>query len=67
MLKLEVILVYYPGHLAMAVHFTDDVEGDHIMLDGRKFVVCDPTYIRSSVGETMPGMSNNEAKVILLD
>lgn len=67
LLGLKVVLVYYPGHLALAVHFTDDVEGDHIMLDGRKFVVCDPTYIRSSVGETMPGMSNNEAKVILLD
>jgi hypothetical protein len=67
LLGLKVVLVYYPGHLAMAVNFTDEVEGDNILLNGRKFVVCDPTYIRSSVGETMPGMSNTEAKVILLD
>ena len=67
LLGLKVVLVHYPGHLAMAVNFTDDVEGDYIMLDGKKFIVCDPTYIRANVGETMPRMNNEEAVVILLD
>ena len=63
---LDVILVYYPGHLAMAVGFTDSVAGDHILLDGRKFVVCDPTYIGANVGETMPSMRGLDTTVILL-
>ena len=67
LLGLRCILVFYPGHLAMAVHFTDNVKGDYIMLNGEKFVVCDPTYIGASVGRTMPKMDNQTAKVILLE
>ena len=63
---LDVILVYYPGHLAMAVGFNEPVEGDFLMLDGRKFIVCDPTYIGAKVGDTMPIVSNDQATVILL-
>lgn len=66
-LGLKVILIYYPGHLAMAVNFTDEVNGDYIMYDNKKFVVCDPTYILSNVGETMPSMKDKETVVILLD
>lgn len=56
LLGLDVVLVYYPGHLAMAVNFPNDVEGDYYLHENRKFVVCDPTYIRARVGETMPTM-----------
>ncbi len=63
---LDVILVYYPGHLAMAVNFTDDVEGDCINYNGRKFIVCDPTYIGARIGETMPMVQGLETTVILL-
>lgn len=64
---LDVVLVYYPGHLATAVAFTEDVNGDYISCDGKKFVVCDGTYIGASVGMTMPGMDNQKAKVIVLE
>lgn len=67
MLGLKVVLVYYPGHLATAVHFTNQVLGDYIILNGQRFTVCDPTYIGAPVGETMPDMDNSGAKVILLD
>lgn len=67
LLGLKTILIYYPGHLAMAVEFNEDVNGDYIMLDSKKFVVCDPTYINANVGMTMPRMDNATAKVILLD
>lgn len=65
-LGLKAILIYYPGHLAMAVHFPEEVTGDYIMLEGEKYIVCDPTYIAATVGRTMPGMDNNQARVILL-
>ena len=67
LLGLDVVLVYYPGHLAMAVNFTEPVKGDYVMLDGRKFIVCDPTFIGGRVGETMTGMENESVTAILLN
>ena len=67
LIGLKVVLVFYPGHLAAAVQFTDAVQGDYLELQGQRFVVCDPTYIGAPVGLTMKGMDNNSAKVILLD
>ena len=66
LLRLDVILVFYPGHLAMAVCFTQNVAGDYIMLNGKKYIICDPTYIGAPVGLTMPDMDNATAQVILL-
>ena len=64
---LDVALVYYPGHLATAVCFTEEsVKGDFLMVDHRRFIICDPTYIGSNVGETMPGMNNEETTVIMI-
>lgn len=66
LLGLDVVLIYYPGHLATAVHFNTDVRGDHLMFQGRKYVVCDPTYIPAPVGVTMPDMDNSTAVIIPL-
>lgn len=63
---LDCILVFYPGHLASAVCFTEDVRGDYIQLGSKRFVISDPTYIGANVGMTMPRMDNASAKVILL-
>ena len=64
---LDVVLVYYPGHLAAAVRFTDDIRGDHVVFEGNKYIVCDPTYIGAPIGMTMPGMDNTSAKLIKLE
>ena len=56
LLGLDVVLVFYPGHLAMAVNFPMEVEGDYYEHEGKKYVVCDPTIIPGSVGETMETM-----------
>lgn len=61
-----VVLIYYPGHLATAVNFSTDVAGDYLMIEGKKFVICDPTYIGAPVGLTMPDMDNSGAKAITL-
>lgn len=62
----EVVLLYYPGHLATAVQFKNDVKGDYLTFNNKKYVVCDPTFIGAGVGRTMPGMNNQQAKVIVL-
>ncbi|MCQ2118668.1 MAG: hypothetical protein MJY84_01960 [Bacteroidales bacterium] len=66
LLGLDVILVYYPGHLAAAVKFKEAVKGDYISIDNERFLVCDPTFIGAPIGVTMPGMDNKGAQVILL-
>lgn len=68
LLDLKCILVYYPGHLASGVCFTEDIDGDYINVKGDRFIVCDPTIISGTpVGWTMRGMNNSEAKVIVLE
>lgn len=67
LLGLETILVFYPGHLASAVCFTENVSGDYISLNGKRYVITDPTYIGAPVGRTMLDMDNSQAHVILLE
>ncbi len=69
LLGLKCILVYYPGHLATGVCFTEDVKGDYILVDGDRYVICDPTIIGAGapVGRTMSDMDNRTANVIVLD
>jgi len=57
LLKLDVALVFYKNHLAMAVAFGEDTAGDYITSpDGRKYTICDPTYINAPIGMSMPGL-----------
>lgn len=67
LMNLKVVLIYYPGHLATAVNFEENVTGDYIALGKDKYIICDPTYIGAPVGVTMPNMDNGKAKVILLE
>lgn len=66
LLGLDVILMHYPNHIAAAVCFNSDVSGDSVVHKGRKYIVCDPTFIGAPVGVTMPGMNNAEAEIIEL-
>lgn len=67
LLGLDCILIYYPGHLASGVCFTEDVGGDFCEVDGKKFIVCDGTYIGSSVGSTMPCCKDLPVQAIILN
>lgn len=66
LLGLDVALVYYPGHLAAAVKFNEDVKGDAMMINGERFTVCDPTYIGAPVGRQMPDLDHANARAIVL-
>lgn len=66
LLGLKTVLVHYPGHLATAVRFDADVNGDYFNLDGEKYVVCDPTYINSNVGMAMPSYKKAQAEIVKL-
>ncbi len=63
---LETCALKYPGHAATAVAFTEDVAGDYVMLEERKFTVCDPTYINAPIGMAMPQFEGVQPEVIVL-
>ncbi len=68
---LKVMLVYYPGHLAAAVRFSQPLTGKYqdrlILASGDEYYICDPTNYIPEPGVTMQGMNNSQAQVILLD
>lgn len=72
---LDVLLVYYPGHLLTAVHFPEDAQlaaelrGEYFSLpcDGRNFVICDPTGLYAPIGWNDAKYRNTSADVILLE
>lgn len=66
LLGLDVALIYYPGHMAAAVKFNENVDGDAVMIEGRKFVVCDPTYIGARVGKQMPDLDSGRIEALEL-
>jgi len=64
LLGLQVVGLDFPGHIATAVHFSDNVGGDAINVNGKRFVVTDPTYINAQAGMTMPAYKNKNPGVI---
>ena len=64
----QVIGLQWEGHVATAVWFGDDtnVKGDGFMYGGKKYYVCDPTYINASIGMTMPQFKGKTPKIIRL-
>ncbi len=66
-LGLDVCLIYYPGHLSSCVSLTDPtVPGDYLSYNGKKYIVCDPTYFFSNAGKTAPSNVNSEVVLIPL-
>lgn len=64
LLNLDVVLLHYPGHLATAVCFNTEVAGDYMMIGGKRYTVCDPTYINADIGQAMPQFKQTPASVI---
>ena len=64
LLGLDVVMLYYPGHLATAVNFNSDVTGDFFLINDKKYIVCDPTYINSNIGMAMPSCKTINAEII---
>jgi hypothetical protein len=64
---LKVVGLDFPGHIATAVKFSDDIPGDTVTYQGKKFVICDPTYENADVGCCMPNFKGVAPKVINID
>ena len=67
LLGLDVALLYSPGHLFTAVHFSEEVPGSYIMMGDRKFIICEPTYTRGApVGRSSVDTSEGQIEAGLL-
>lgn len=74
LMGLDVIFIRFEGnaasngisHIACAVAFKGQVAGDGYTYRGRRYVMCDPTYINAGVGRTMPCYKDSEAIVVTL-
>jgi len=64
LLDLKVIGLDYPGHVAAAVQFNEEITGDSISYQGRRYIVTDPTYINANAGMTMPDYKKYKPEVI---
>ena len=63
LMGLDVVLLHFPGHLATAVKFMTNVEGDYLELEDGKYIVCDPTYIGAPVGLAMPEYKGKNVEI----
>jgi hypothetical protein len=48
----NVVGVKYSDHMATALYIP--MEGDYVKAGSKRFVIADPTYINSSIGQSMP-------------
>lgn len=60
----DVIGLHYPGHMATAVRLESPVPGTSIEYRGKRYTVCDPTYINANCGECMPQFQGVTPEVI---
>lgn len=62
---LETIGLLYPGHAAAAVAFEgEQLPGDWVQYRGKRYLVCDPTYIGADIGASLPQANIHMAKVV---
>lgn len=65
-LGLDVHLIHFPGHECTAVSFDgSDVGGYGYTYNGKRFVICDPTYIGASIGNCMKQYRQTKPEVEL--
>ncbi|NOX88957.1 MAG: transglutaminase domain-containing protein [Calditrichaeota bacterium] len=64
LLGLEVIGLDYPNHIATGVLFHSEIPGKSVLFQGKRYVLCDPTYINADAGMVMPELKDIEPKVI---
>lgn len=67
LLGLDVVGLQFPGHIATAVAFDEDVTGDFLFYENKKYIMADPTYINAPVGLTMPDYVDMEAEIVSLN
>lgn len=67
LLKLDVIALGFPGHMATAVHFDEKPEGDFFSWQNSDYVVADPTFAGAPLGMLLTEVRDKKPLLILVD
>ena len=65
----DVVGVLYDDHMATAVCFGDDVKltGKSVTFNGKRYLVCDPTYQNAGIGTVMPKFANVKCEIVTIN
>ena len=67
LLGYDVVLLEYTDHVATAVHIPGrKVRGQHLELQGKRYMVCDPTCLGAAVGDLSRKYRNKKANIIII-
>jgi len=61
---LDVVGLDWPGHIATAVAFNDNIPGDYMNIGGTRYTICDPTYINADIGMMMDNYRGVSVRII---
>lgn len=68
LLGYDVVLLEYADHVATAVHIPGrKVRGQHLDLQGGRYMVCDPTCLGAAVGDLHRKYRNKKANIIVTE
>lgn len=67
LLGYDVVLLEYTDHVATAVHIPGrKIRGQHLDLQGERYMVCDPTCLGAAVGDLSRKYRNKKANIIII-
>lgn len=64
LMDLETVFLKWPSHVAVGVCFNSQMEGDAVESGGKRFAICDPTFIGAEVGRCATKVKGFEPIVI---
>lgn len=62
--NLPSIVLNFPEHVTLAVNFPNNEQGDYVIFEGKKYLVCDPTFINAKSGMLPVEFKNKKPKII---
>jgi len=66
LLNKDVIALGFPGHMATAINFNNEVEGEYLVFQNSTYVVADPTFYGAPVGVLVSAVDGTKAELIPL-
>jgi hypothetical protein len=60
----NIVALGFKGHICTAVEVTDSALQGNFVLLGKKYIICDPTYVGAAPGIIMPPFQTKDATII---
>jgi len=62
---LPAIGLEFSEHVTLAVHFPDEEYGNYVLYEGKKYFICDSTYINATSGMIPEDIKKEKPKIII--